>query len=588
VVAALRALRRPAEAEARIAELRHRMPARPPLEIEAARVAESAGDLAEAARRWAAVRAAWPSHPAGWQGSAALLIRRGATAEALALLAEGVTRCPDHQGLATSHAEALLETDAAAAAAAFAALRARFPALAAGYLGGARALARGGDAAAAGRVLEEGLARLPEDPRIALAHAALPVAGGASGPVARIDAANRLARLVRRLPDLAAAHEQLAEVLVRLGRLDDAAAALAEARARLPHLAGLAHREAELSALRGRPAEALARWRAAAEAFPADPDIVAGLAEALAEAGDPDGAEGVLAATRAPATPALLAARVAVAVQRRDWPEAAGQMAEAQRRCPDAIDLPARLERLRLRALGLGAAPEALEGAPVPQAGDAGAARALMLRFESLGGMPFGCEFGFVQRAFGADPLGLLRWTAVRPDRLAAMIEAGFAGVGDPAQTRLVVPEAEGGEYMAVDERFRMRTHTFVTRGKLSPERMLEQVCLRQAFLRDRLLRHLAQGSRIFVYRHARRSPTEAELDRLHRALRAHGPATLLTVRQAGPGEAPCRVERRAPGLLVGTISRFAETPTGWSSSPLDAEWLAICRAAAALAAPPG
>jgi hypothetical protein len=223
----------------------------------------------------------------------------------------------------------------------------------------------------------------------------------------------------------------------------------------------------------------------------------------------------------------------------------------------------------------------------VSSVNNSSSARTLMLRFESLGGTPHGCEFGFVQRAFAADHLGLLRWTAVRWDRLTTMIESRFEGVGDPAQTQVVLSEQAPEEYIAVDERYEMRTHTFVKRGNLSPGLMLEHMCLRQRFLRERLLGQLAKGNRIFVYRHFRRTLTTEELSRLHQALRSHGPGTLLYVRPAEPEEMPCRVVSTAPGLLVATLSHVAEPLSAWGTAPLKAEWLAVCRNAAALVAAP-
>ena len=55
------------------------------------------------------------------------------------------------------------------------------------------------------------------------------------------------------------------------------------------------------------------------------------------------------------------------------------------------------------------------------------ALRDLVLSFESLGGAG-GCEFGFVQRACGAEPLSLFGWAFVLPERLIAGLGERFAG----------------------------------------------------------------------------------------------------------------------------------------------------------------
>jgi hypothetical protein len=44
---------------------------------------------------------------------------------------------------------------------------------------------------------------------------------------------------------------------------------------------------------------------------------------------------------------------------------------------------------------------------------DLDAVRGFFPGFENLGG---NCEFGLVQRHFGAEPLSLLRWTATPPE----------------------------------------------------------------------------------------------------------------------------------------------------------------------------
>ena len=62
--------------------------------------------------------------------------------------------------------------------------------------------------------------------------------------------------------------------------------------------------------------------------------------------------------------------------------------------------------------------------------------RQLMLRFESIGE---DCEFGSVQRRYGAEPLGLLRWNDASYPALAAALEQDFAGCGEPETTMLDV-----------------------------------------------------------------------------------------------------------------------------------------------------
>lgn len=55
-------------------------------------------------------------------------------------------------------------------------------------------------------------------------------------------------------------------------------------------------------------------------------------------------------------------------------------------------------------------------------------------RFESLGQ---NCEFGLLQRRCGAEPLGLLRFSSVRLERLIHGIRANFEGIDAPNDVRL-------------------------------------------------------------------------------------------------------------------------------------------------------
>ena len=69
---------------------------------------------------------------------------------------------------------------------------------------------------------------------------------------------------------------------------------------------------------------------------------------------------------------------------------------------------------------------------------DVGDMREIMLEFESLGGHPWGCEFGTVQRAFGAEPLGLLRWTEMPVEYIIKALKTRFfVGVGLPENTEI-------------------------------------------------------------------------------------------------------------------------------------------------------
>ena len=59
--------------------------------------------------------------------------------------------------------------------------------------------------------------------------------------------------------------------------------------------------------------------------------------------------------------------------------------------------------------------------------------RDVALSFTSLG---FNCEFGFVQRQMGAEPIDLLRFAGIPLIRLIYGIDAEFAGLDEPDNLR--------------------------------------------------------------------------------------------------------------------------------------------------------
>jgi hypothetical protein len=211
--------------------------------------------------------------------------------------------------------------------------------------------------------------------------------------------------------------------------------------------------------------------------------------------------------------------------------------------------------------------------------------RDLMMRFENLGGRGLGCEFGIVQRDCGAEPLGLLRWADMPYEGLIAALAARFDGVGSAANTELFLAPIGGGrqEYCTRDRRGMMFMRTFIGETEAPFDKMYASACRRLQYLARKLVDDLTQGSKIFVFRLTDRVLTDAELDRLHAAMRAYGDNTLLYVRHQDAAHRNGTVERAAPGLLIGYIDRFKLSPTGEvSKTPATGSWLRICEHAIA------
>ena len=229
---------------------------------------------------------------------------------------------------------------------------------------------------------------------------------------------------------------------------------------------------------------------------------------------------------------------------------------------------------------------------PLPQTGVTDALQTertrLFWQFESLGGSGQGCEFGIVQRiAGGAEPLGLLRWSAVAPEKLLEALKVRFEGVGTPAQTFIdfySTNDPSNPEYRCRDTRFETVMHTFIFKKDMAEEKMFAQTCRRMAFLRRKLIHDLEEGDKIFVYKIFQRNLSDEELVELHQAMRSYGNNTLLYVRYSNEHNPSGTVVEVEDGLLIGYISGFSMTfPEGRPRTPDLPAWTSICKAALAL-----
>jgi len=434
---------------------------------------------------------------------------------------------------------------------------------------------------AAEGLLRAAIARFADDPALAAEHAGL-----ANHRRDWDVAVARWSAFRARFPDDPRGFAGAAWALRERQEVVAAAALIAQGLARFPDDAGLLHEHAWAAEQQGDWPAAADRWRLARTRVPEQPTGYLSAPPILRRLDRGADAAAVLAEglARFPDDPAMHAAFAADAARTGDHAGALARWRAARRRFPLDRAIQTGLFEAHLRRLDSAGAAGADEDPDIAAADVAGPDRAMyetMMAFESLGGALLGCEFGGIQRAFGAEPLGLLRWTDLGPDHLAAALECRFAGVGEPEHTELTVAaDRDPPEYVTRDRRFHMAMHSFVPAAEVPPATMFAGACRRLRYLRRKLIEDIAGGTKIFVYKLTFRDLTDAELERIHRAVRAYGDGTLLYVRYADAAHPDGTVEAAAPGLLIGYIDHFGvsrdETPL---ALPVES-WATICRRA--------
>jgi tetratricopeptide (TPR) repeat protein len=407
----------------------------------------------------------------------------------------------------------------------------------------------------------------------------------------RDESLRRWQAIIERMPDDAFSYVGRATALRKLARLDEADGVLVSGMQRLPSAPDLACEYALNADLRFDGPESLRRWQAVRERFPDEPMGYAGLGAALKFSRRLDEAEAVMAAglARFPDNNNLAINYAWLAMAREDWPLALRLWQDLRQCLPNdrgvAGGLDQTLWHLRLAAADeLAAAGEAAPGSSntVPAASSEPAAtleaepayaqhRALFMKFESLGE---NCELGFVQRHYGAEPLGLLRWAGMTYPKLSDALANGFAGIGDPGNTVLVV-NSGNHEYMISDRHFDMHMHTFIFENKEQEEIIFQKLCRRLRYLRDKFLDDLANPEKILVFQDGEQA-TDQDMVDLHAALQRYGDNRLLYVRPQRSGRAAGEVEIIGDGLLAGYVDRPGYEGGHWDIS--FECWLTLCQ----------
>jgi tetratricopeptide (TPR) repeat protein len=394
------------------------------------------------------------------------------------------------------------------------------------------------------------------------------------------EAVRRWAVVRERVPTRMEGYQHGARALWQAGRTEEAETVAAAGLDREPKNIELVAESAWAAAIRQDWENAVARWMLVHAADPDRLDARLGAARALRMLGRIDDAELLVAGSlvRHPDNVDLLIEHVWIAAGRRDWPTAAERYARAR----DAAADPARVEqslRWIVEQLSAPAAQQAAAVAPgVSSQPDTDSEieemspSALMLSFESLGER---CDFGAVQRHFGVEPLGLLRFAWAPFDSLIAALEDRFAAIG-------TVEDIEFGRYR--DEtilrmkKYGLMFHTFIEGMHDAPaekqQAFHEQQRRRLAFLKNKLVGDLEDPQKIFVY-----STDDAASDddarRLFRALRAYGRNSLLYVRPVMDKRPEGLVEALEDGHFAGYFPGLNDFVSG-NNPPLEL-WRRLC-----------
>ena len=193
-----------------------------------------------------------------------------------------------------------------------------------------------------------------------------------------------------------------------------------------------------------------------------------------------------------------------------------------------------------------------------------------MLQFESLG---HNCGFGLLQRRCEAEPMSLLRFASITPERLIAALDCGFAGVDDPQLLQITVEGAPRPEYVLGNASFGMLAHSFRYPDETAEADVRNEQIRKLGFQRRRFLEVLQSGEKLFVF-HDFGAASVALGRAILQALRRHGPNALLLV-SAGDRQPSGTVERIEGGFYLGHIAAFAPV---WAADRGDLSgWMSVC-----------
>lgn len=198
----------------------------------------------------------------------------------------------------------------------------------------------------------------------------------------------------------------------------------------------------------------------------------------------------------------------------------------------------------------------------------------ILLRFVSMGE---DCEFGLMQRHYGLEPLGLLRWASVKPEKLAALLDDGISAIGVPANTRLTISESQGVYYLEMPQ-YNLAFNTMFKAHTVDEAVFIVEQNKRTKFLARQIVDQFEDGEKIFVFKQNGHLNKSAAID-LWTAIQKYGDSKLLYVAEAADDKDIGSIDVINPRLMIGALRGLGAGAEGWKI-PYDA-WLKICEKAA-------
>jgi tetratricopeptide (TPR) repeat protein len=584
---ALRELGRLDDAEQLLTVATGQFPSSAALGADWARIAQLRLDWVQALARWEAVQSGYPDRVDGHLGVGISLRELRQFDASDAVLSKAIEIFPENSHLRIAHAwVAHHRHDWEEALRRWEPIRSFYSDLIEGHFGVGTALRELRRFDESDAVLSKAIEIFPGNPHLRIAHAWV-----AHHRRHWEDALRRWNSVRVDFPENPVGFNGAGVVLRELRRLDAAEEMFSAAVTAFPDSPELTIGYASIASKRSNWAEALIRWEKARTRLPDNPEVYAGVGEALRELRRFDEAESVLsdAINKFPHQVSIAIHRALVPTRQSDWSCAIPRWRELRERFPDNQWAAAAAADALWHARLDGALPDddapsaaAISGLTSRMIGGErteGSSeihllndRDLLMRFESLGS---NCEFGIIQRQAGCEPLGLLRWTAISPDKLALALRERFHEIANPDLTRIHVSEA--GEYIVRNTRYDSVMHSFVLQRHVNEADFVNRQCRRLNFLGGKLMDDLQEGEKIFVYKNDK-GITKGQIQRLHRAVRQRGRSTLLCVLLRDAQHRAGLVEDKGNGLLLGYIDRFS--PPGNAGDSAHEAWLAICQAA--------